>query len=121
MWSVDGYSKLDDYGIQIYAGIDAYSRNIVWIYVGLSSHTAVSVGAQYLDAIRQLEVIPVFIRSDRGGETTVMADIHWHLRMAEVPGAPTIPFPDCWMYGKSTANQRIESWWAQLYEKVVGH
>ena len=120
VWSVDGYSKLDDYGIQIYAGIDAYSRNIVWIYVGISSHTAVSVGAQYLEAIRQLGVIPVFVRSDRGGETTVMADIHWHMRMAEDPEAPAIPFPDCWMYGKSTANQRIESWWAQLYEKVVG-
>lgn len=26
VWSVDGHHKLSDYGIEIYAGIDAYSR-----------------------------------------------------------------------------------------------
>ena len=120
IWSVDGYSKLDDYGIQIYACIDAYSRFIVWIYVGLSAHTAVSVGAQYLQAMKEVGIMPEFVRSDRGTETTIMADIHWHMRIALDSEAPTLPFRDCWMYGKSTANQRIESWWGQLYEKVIG-
>ena len=35
------------------------------------------------------------------------------------PDGPTPLFRECWMYGKSTANQRIESWWAQLYKKVI--
>lgn len=26
VWSVDGHHKLSDYGIEIYAGIDSYSR-----------------------------------------------------------------------------------------------
>ena len=29
IWSVDSYFKLDDYGIQIYAYIDAFSRYII--------------------------------------------------------------------------------------------
>ena len=35
VWSVDGHHKLSDYGIEIYAGIDAYSRYSIgttWIY-----------------------------------------------------------------------------------------
>lgn len=34
VWSVDGYEKLANWGIQIYAAIDAYSRYIIWFYVG---------------------------------------------------------------------------------------
>ncbi|KAI9882169.1 MAG: hypothetical protein M1823_006084, partial [Watsoniomyces obsoletus] len=40
LWSLDGYCKLDPYGIEIYAAIDAYSRYIVWIYVGVSARTS---------------------------------------------------------------------------------
>ena len=35
VWSLDGYMKLSPYGIEIYASIDAYSRYIIWIYVGI--------------------------------------------------------------------------------------
>ena len=51
IWSVDGHEKLKPYGIEIYACIDAYSRYIIWIYVGISAGTAVSVGRQYLSTI----------------------------------------------------------------------
>ena len=29
VWSIDGYMKLESYGIEIYAGIDAYSHYII--------------------------------------------------------------------------------------------
>ncbi|OJJ07710.1 hypothetical protein ASPVEDRAFT_46950 [Aspergillus versicolor CBS 583.65] len=51
IWSIDGYLKLAPYGIEIYAAIDAYSRYIIWIYVGISSRTAVSVLRQFLDTL----------------------------------------------------------------------
>jgi hypothetical protein len=47
IWSVDGHNKLKEYGIEIYAGIDAYSRYVTWIYVGVSSGTSISVVQQY--------------------------------------------------------------------------
>ncbi len=43
LWSIDAHCKLDWFGFQIYAAIDAYSRYITWIYVGTTAHTAVSV------------------------------------------------------------------------------
>jgi hypothetical protein len=35
--------KLLIYSIEIYAVIDGYSRYILWIYVGISTRTAISV------------------------------------------------------------------------------
>ena len=47
VWSIDGHIKLRQYGIEIYGSIDAYSRYIPWIYVGVSVATAVSVAKMY--------------------------------------------------------------------------
>ena len=66
VWHLDGYLKLQMYGIQTYAVIDGYSRYIIWYCVGVSTKTAVSVMRQYLDTIFQ----PRAMRCDRGSETT---------------------------------------------------
>lgn len=155
-WSIDAYCKLQDYGIEIYAGIDAYSRCIAWCYVGISALTARSVFAQYLKIVRHLRIIPMVIRSDRGTETVMVAAAHFWLSQAtsalrrlrprrnrnggidwympDANGGPDVwvdldtldsdaplygperpfEFGDCWVYGKSTKNQRIESWWSQF-------
>ena len=47
-WSIDAHCKLDHWGFEIYAGIDQYSRAVTWSYCGISSHTPVSVMAQYV-------------------------------------------------------------------------
>ncbi|KAM4060857.1 hypothetical protein HRG_014336 [Hirsutella rhossiliensis] len=49
-WCIDGHEKLRVYGFEIYAAIDAYSRNIIWFYLGHSATTALSVLKQYLAA-----------------------------------------------------------------------
>jgi hypothetical protein len=111
LWSIDGYDKLKPYGIEIYACIDAYSRYIVWVYVGISNHTQVSVVRQYLETVAARGYIPSMIRSDRGSETPMLANCHWQLHLAN---SLDTQFRDCYAYGTSTANQRIESWWHQL-------
>jgi len=40
IWSADGHMKLGLFGIVIYAGFDAYSRYITWIYSTLGSPLA---------------------------------------------------------------------------------
>ena len=119
VWSVDGHDKLRDFGIEIYAGIDAYARYIPWCTTGISNRTAISVLRGYLDTISSpaLNQQPRFVRSDRGGETVLMAHAHLTLQQAN---DPEITFRDCYMYGTSTANQRIESWWAQLTKISLG-
>ena len=52
---MDRYLKLAPYGIEIYAVIDAYSRYILWVYVGITSRTAVSVLRQFLEAVQVIK------------------------------------------------------------------
>ena len=48
LWSIDGYCKLQNWGFEVYAGIDEYSRFITWFYVGVKANTSLSVLAQYI-------------------------------------------------------------------------
>ncbi len=117
LWSLDGYCKLDAYGMEIYAAIDAYSRYIVWIYVGVTARTSVSVLGQYLNTLEDIKVCPRYLRSDRGVETPLCANAHHAVRrhaLYKGDQQPELAFKDCYLYGTSTANQRIESWWGQL-------
>jgi hypothetical protein len=115
-WSIDGHLKLQRYGIEVYACMDAYSRYIVWAYVGISAGTAVSVAHQYLHAVQITGVYPQFLRSDCGVETTMISWAHWKLVQADTPGAT---LSDVHMMGTSTANQRIEAWWSQLSKGLL--
>ena len=117
VWSVDGHDKLAPFGIEIYAGIDGHARYITWLYIGISNRTAVSVLRGYLDTITALEQQPRFVRSDRGVETGMMA--HAHLLLQQVYD-PDLKIQDCYMFGTSTANTRIESWWPQLGKSCTG-
>ena len=111
IWSMDRYDKFRAYGIEIYAAIDAYSRYIIWIYVGVTNRTAISVLSQYLDIVKQENIMPRIIRTDRGGETVLCADAHAQLVQKNTPD---VAFEDCFYYGTSTSNQRIEAWWGQM-------
>jgi hypothetical protein len=64
--------KLTPYGIEIYVTIDAYSRYVVWIYVGVSEMTAISVVRQYLNAVKNIGYHTQVIRSDYGSETALI-------------------------------------------------
>jgi hypothetical protein len=111
--SIDGHHKLSMYGIEIYAGIDAYSRYITFIHVGISTRTAVAVLRLYLDMVEETGTLPFAIRSDRGTETVLLANAHCQLHSALRAGVDFHPETFYW-YGASTLNQRIESWWRQM-------
>jgi hypothetical protein len=115
-WSVDGYCKLRFAGIEIYGMIDTYGRFVTQLYCGISNDTAVSILRQYIDAIETYGFMPLHLRSDRGPETPMMADAHYKIHNARraKEGLPLWLFSFCYWFGTSTANQRIEAWWAQL-------
>jgi hypothetical protein len=117
IWSIDGHDKLAEWGIQIYAAIDAYSRYIVWIYVGISNRTSRSLLLQYLFAVQVNGKHPRILRSDRGTETPLCAELHYAL--SRTTQGNDLEFKDCYYYGSSTKNQRIESWWAQLEKSLL--
>ena len=111
IWSIDGHMKLEHWGIEIYAAIDAYSRYIVWLYVGISARTSVSVLKQYLEVVKDSEIAPKLLRSDRGTETGLCAAAHLSIHQEQIP---TSELNDVHIFGTSVKNQRIEAWWGQL-------
>ena len=65
LWSMDRYDKLKAYGLEVYA------------YVGITNRTGISVLRQYLDILQRENTQPQTIRTDRGSETTMMANAHY--------------------------------------------
>ena len=86
---------------------------MIWLYVGISNRTAQSVLRQNLKTCSTLGFQPRIFRSDRGKETLLCAEVHFALART-MQDDPNFKIGDCWIYGTSTGNQRIESWWAQL-------
>ncbi|KAJ5371208.1 uncharacterized protein N7496_007300 [Penicillium cataractarum] len=149
IWHLDGYMKLEPFGIEIYAAIDGHSRYVIWIYIGISARTAVSVLRQYLDCVKSNGYIPRKLRVDLGSETVLIGDAHVALRESlnappsplnappspsNAPPSPsnTPPLPsdtplsslvsrfrNYFIYGRSIDNQRIESWWGQLAQSSI--
>uniref|UniRef100_A0A093UTS1 Uncharacterized protein n=1 Tax=Talaromyces marneffei PM1 TaxID=1077442 RepID=A0A093UTS1_TALMA len=116
VWSIDGHDKLAHWGFQIYASIDGYSRYITWIYVGISNRAAFSILRQFLDTLHSTNKQPRFIRSDKGSETIYLAAAHYALCRKHKENSQ---ISDCYWYGTSTSNQRIEAWWSQLTKSLL--
>jgi len=127
LWCLDGHDKLAQYGIEIYAAVDAYSRKIIWFYCGSSNRTQLSVLNQYLRAVKTRGICPSFIRTDKGTETILLADAHFslYIEAALLENWPdeeyaTIRINDCYVYGPSTRNVRVEGLWRQQRYTTTG-
>ncbi|SMY18772.1 unnamed protein product [Zymoseptoria tritici ST99CH_1A5] len=95
-WSIDAYCKLEDFGFQIYAAINAET-----------SRAAAHYGRT-----------PHLIRVDKGKETLLLADGHFQHAL-RVRG-PETTFTECFCFGTSVRNVRIESWWQQITRAGLG-
>ena len=111
VWHIDGYDKLKPYGFAIHGAIDGYSRRILWLEVGPSNNNPNVIAKNYLEAVLQLNTLPCILRCDRGTENVHLARIQPFLRRDH---DDMFSGNDSFIYGKSTGNQRIESWWSIL-------
>jgi len=121
LWCIDGHDKFRNYGIQIYAAVDAFSRKILWFYIGNSNRRGVSVLRQALTTIRSLGRCPRFWRSDHGSEVLLLADAHFsfyreHKRSQGLTDdeVDSLRVRQCYMFGTSTANLRVENVWMRM-------
>ncbi|KAG5964048.1 hypothetical protein E4U57_005670 [Claviceps arundinis] len=64
LWCVHRYKELEEFGFQMYACIDAYSRCIIWFNCGRSLLAVECALKQYLRTAKRLGMRPLFIRSD---------------------------------------------------------
>ena len=109
MWHIDGYDKLKPFGFAIHGAIDGYSRRILWLHVGRSNNDPRIVAQYFVDYIRGIRGTARRIRADFGTENTHVAQIQRFLRRNNVD---SFAKEKSFVYGKSVANQRIESWWS---------
>jgi hypothetical protein len=105
---LDGYDKLKKYGLAVHGCIDGYSRRIIWLRCSASNNNPNVIGSYYLDAVEKLMLCPNKLRSDRGSENSVVAALQSCLT----------DNLDSHVFGSSTTNQRIESFWAVLRRQL---
>ena len=107
LWSLDGHDKLKAWGIEIYSAIDAYSRYITWIYIGISNKTTTSILVQYLTTVSLYSQHLQILQSDCGVETLLCAEAYYSISCST---QPYIAFLDIYFFGTSIGNVQIESW-----------
>ena len=115
-WHMDGYDKLKPYGFPIHGCIDGYSRRVLWLEVGSTNNNPLLIATYYVQAALRHKSIPCVLRADRGTENGHVKTIQVYLRSEhddELSGE------NSFVYGKSTGNQRIESFWGQLRRHCV--
>ena len=109
VWHVDGNDKLLPYGFAIHGAIDGYSRRIIWLEVSPTNKKPEVVAGYFVDSLRKLVGAPLYMRFDDGTENGLMADLH--MLLTNGLGTP--------IFGRSTANQRIEAWWNILKKNTL--
>lgn len=111
VWHLDGYDKLKPFGFCIHGAIDGFSRRIMWLEVGHTNNNPRTIASYFSDCIKQVGGVPWRCRSDAGTENVHVAAMQRFFRRNandEFSGEKSF------QYGRSTSNQRIESWWAYL-------
>lgn len=110
IWHIDAYDKLKPYGVGISGCIDGFSRKIIWLEANATTNDPQYIGGFFLNAVKKYGGCPRIVRTDLGTENGHVLNFQRFLR---IHGDQLSGKKSC-ITGKSTANQRVESWWGQL-------
>uniref|UniRef100_A0A3Q3LU62 Uncharacterized LOC113134104 n=2 Tax=Mastacembelus armatus TaxID=205130 RepID=A0A3Q3LU62_9TELE len=108
LWHIDGHMRLIRWGFVTHAGIDGNSRIITYINCS-TDNKALTVLTHFVRATC-LYGLPARVRSDHGGENTLVA-----LLMNLLQGQGHARH----ITGQSVHNQRIERLWRDVFQQVV--
>jgi hypothetical protein len=112
LWHIDGWDKLKPFGFGVHGCIDGYSRRIIWLEVASTNNDPFVVCGYFADAIRQVGGLANVVRADRGTENVNVEQMQSFLRDAN--NDERARMNTTFLYGRSTANQRIEAWWSKF-------
>ena len=107
VWHIDGHHKLIRWGFVTHAGIDGYSRTIVYLRCS-DNNRAETVMTAFEEAV-QTHGLPCKVRSDLGGENV---DV-WRYVTEQHSDSSAI------IIGASTHNQRVERLWRDVFRCVI--
>lgn len=111
VWHLDGYDKLKPFGFSVHGCIDGFSRKLIWLDVATTNKDPTVVAVYYLKALKEFNLIPCQIRADKGTENVWIESMQIYLRHKH---NDKFAGKKSYVKGKSTANQRIESYWGQM-------
>jgi len=103
LWHLDSYDKLKPYGLCINGCIDGFSRRLIWLNVYRSSSDPRLIAGYFMEAVHEFNGCPRLLRGDMGTENSHVAQMQ-----SLLSGSTSF------IYGNSTHNQRIESFWGIL-------
>jgi hypothetical protein len=69
-----------NWNVQIHGCIDGFSRQIIWLKVGVSNTNPNIIAHYYIESIRKYEVYPRRVRADMGTENVHVETIQKFLR-----------------------------------------
>ena len=90
--------------------MDGYARYMLDCEVGVCNDAEVAIMKFYLKSVTCCG-FPQTVHSDKGKETDLMAGCQLRFHRQK---DPTTLFQKAYIFGKSTRNIRIESWWGRL-------
>jgi hypothetical protein len=115
LWHIDGWDKLKEFGLCVYGCIDGYSRKILWLRAASTNNDPSVVCTYFTEALRDIQGLPNVVRADRGTENVNVEQMQRFLRDANNDVRSRLD--TTFLYGRSTSNQRIESWWSKFGSK----
>lgn len=116
LWHLDSYDKLRPYGICINGCIDGFSRKMIWLNAYFTSSDPKIIGGYFLEVVKEFGGCPRIVRGDCGTENTHVCEFQ---RLFRREGNDAFQGERSFMYGRSTSNQRIESWWSFLRKECT--
>ena len=102
VWHIDGNHKLIRWRLVIHAGVDGFSRCVVYINCA-NNNCAATVMDAFQVGVNEYGQ-PMHVRSDHGGENI---DVWRHM-------LSTWDNPSCVITGSSTHNERVERMWRDV-------
>ena len=115
-WPIDGYDKLKPFGIPIHGAIDEYSRRILWLKLLSCNNKPNVIANYYLCCVKDLKLILSVVRGDSGTENVIVCGIQRFFCRNHTDSQSK---DRSFIHGHSTANQRVESWWSQLFKSMT--
>ena len=112
LWHIDGWDKLKQFGFCIHGCIDGYSRRILWLEVAATNNDPFVVGKYLSKQVCKVSGVPKIIRADRGTKNGNVESMQVFLRSTHNDSRSHLN--TTFLYGRSTANQRIECWWSKF-------
>ena len=103
-WNFDGYDKLKCYGFAIHGAICGFSRRILWLEVDVMNNDPKIIALYFLNSVKSVKFVLKLIGAYSGTENIFIEKT----QKVQMALSSDRNLDGCFLYGKSTANQRIE-------------